>query len=285
MSARGAHGGQTSPRPRNPAQALALWEKAHYPFRSYPQGPCRTVVFPGCGLTSQFPRTTDALARLAADHGAATVFDCCGASLADWGRTRAAERVADGLRRRLERLGCTRLVAACPTCLARLDGLLGIPCISVYEQLAAWGVRAGEGDAGEGSGEPSALFVPCPDRRDRALEQQIRALGGLDGATALAGVPCCGLRASCAARDTAFSCAQGRRVLDAAQGRPLVTYCASCAGQFARLGYAGPVRHALSGLLGVDEAPDAARALANRARRALPRGGAATLPEEPPCPR
>lgn len=253
----------------NPARITVLAEKTRYPFAAYPTVRCATALFCGCSLPAQFPRTTDALAQVAREHGAGVVYDCCGRPLVEWGASGAAGRQGARLRRRLARLGCERLVVACPNCLVHLRELLqpdGICCQSVYEALREWDV-APAGGFGEG-----VLFPPCPDRSSRELESGLRALApSAASLTSLKGVPCCGLAGAVAARGPEAVCACGERALAAAGNRPICTLCASCAGQFVRLGCASPVRHALSVLLGVDEAPDVSRAFWNRARRRFDR--------------
>ncbi len=254
-----------SARKPNLAKFVTLAEKARYPFRSYPRTQCREVFFPGCALPSQLPRTTDAIARLCRSHGCGVAYDCCGKPLADWGKTQAAERALAGLEARLNHLGCQRLVVACPNCLDYLENRLPVPCVSVYEALAGWEF------APKAPFAPGVLFSPCPDRQSHRLEGQLRALADLAQVPPLDRTPCCGLRADAAARGAAFSAACTERAFEAAGDRRVYTLCASCSGQFARMGHAG-TRHALSVLLGVDEEPDCRHALANRARRRFDRG-------------
>ena len=271
----------------NPARLIALAEKTRYPFAAYPRVRCATVLFCGCSLPSQFPRTTDALVRVARDHGAGVVFDCCGKPLVDWGAQRAALRQGQRLRRRLERLGCERLVVACPNCLAHMRTLVagdGIACVSAFEALAAWGVEA------QGVCEAGVFFPPCPDRGTSEIENQLRAwVPSACHLESLRGAPCCGLAGAVAARGSHAVRACGARVLERAAGRPIYTTCASCAGQFVRLGATQPVRHGLSVVLGVDEIPDSAHAFWNRARRVFDRDLApcrgSSFEGETPCSR
>ena len=167
------------PKPSGPilAKLTVLAEKTRYPFSAYPRTRCKDLLFAGCALPSQLPRTTDALARLCRSHGCGVAYDCCGKPLADWGEARAAGRALDRLAGRLRRLDCERLVVACPNCLDHLQGHLAVPCVSVYEALAGWGFSpAVPLPAG-------VLFSPCPDRRGRRLEGQLRALADLSGGT------------------------------------------------------------------------------------------------------
>ncbi len=245
---------------------MSVLEKRHYPFRAYPRSrACHDILFPGCALPSQFPLTTDELARLCREHGMGVVYDCCGKPLEDWDENRSAERAIAGLRRRLSRVGCTRLVLACPNCLDYLEPRLGVPCISIYDVFAEWGLVAAR------PFRPGLLFVPCPDRGGHSLEHKIRSLGDLSSVKTMRAVPCCGLRADVAKHGPKFAQGLGERIMRDAGDRVVYTYCASCLGQFARLGHGSSVRHVLSALLGIDEEPDATHALANRARRRFDR--------------
>lgn len=254
-------------------------EKARYPFAAYPRSRCSTLLFCGCNLPSQFPVTTNELARVAREHGAGVAFDCCGRPLEEWGCPRAARSQGARLRRRLAQLACTRLVVACPNCLVHLRKLLSnttIECVSAFEALREWGVEP-QGSFDEGG----VLFPPCPDRAERVLERQLGELApSARGLETLHGVPCCGLAGAVAAQGVQAVQACTKKVMDQAAGRPLYTTCASCAGQFARSGYEAPVRHGLSVVLGIDERPDTARAFWNRARRLFDRSLEPLRPEE-----
>ncbi len=322
------------------SDAISSFEKGHYPFSAYPKRPCASILFPGCSMTSQFPRTTDALVRVCRGMGMGVAYDCCATSVAAQGNDALAGRVMGRIRSRLEALGCTEVVLACPNCYAHMADKLGIRCVSIYEKLLEWreGPQAGRlarlmGEAagvqttdasrprGEAQGEralkprgalraeqvavprgetaseavlaggvPSAprvvgeavrlvqafkprgvLFTPCPDRARREWESQARMLIDMSGVEALRGVPCCGLKPQIACKGAAAVRALDEQIFAKAAGQTIYTVCASCAGQFARMGYEGGVRHVLSAILGVDEAPDCAHAIPNRARRKFDR--------------
>ena len=87
----------------------------------------------------------------------------------------------------------------------------------------------------------------------------------------LRGVPCCGLKPGIAEKGASVVRKLDEAIFAKAAGRVLYTTCASCAGQFARMGYGGQVRHVLGAYLGVDEAPDCVHAIPNRARRKFDR--------------
>ena len=87
----------------------------------------------------------------------------------------------------------------------------------------------------------------------------------------LCGVPCCGLKPGIAEKGVPVVRKLDEAIFAKAADRVLYTTCASCAGQFARMGYGGQVRHVLGVYLGVDEAPDCVHAIPNRARRKFDR--------------
>ena len=87
----------------------------------------------------------------------------------------------------------------------------------------------------------------------------------------LRGVPCCGLKLAIAEKGEPVVRRLDEAIFAKAAGRVLYTTCASCAGQFARMGYEGKVRHVLGAFLGVDEAPDCVHAIPNRACRKFDR--------------
>ncbi len=260
--------------------AIGMFEKGHYPFSAYPRTSCASVLFPGCSMASQFPRTTDELARVCRGLGMGVAYDCCATAVTTQGKGELAARALRRIRARLEALGCTEVVLACPNCYAYMADKLGIRCISIYEKLLQWreGLQAerlarlmGQG-CGAALAKPSGvLFTPCPDRAKRAWECQARMLLDMSGAPALRGVPCCGLKPELASKGRAAAQALDEAIFAKAEGRTIHTTCASCAGQFARMGYAGGVRHVLGAILGVDEAPDCAHAVINRARRKFDR--------------
>lgn len=253
----------------NVAKLISVAEKSRYPFHAYPKGPCRDLLFPGCAFPSQFPRTTDELSRVCRGLGMGVAYDCCGKPLEDWDEDASAGRVSDKLNARVARTGCERLVVVCPNCLDYLRERSAVPCVSVYQALIERGFEA------RAAFDPGVLFIPCPDRKSREIEGFVRRLADLSAVETLSGVPCCGLRADVAARGPEFVSKQGRRIAAAAAGRTVYTYCASCLGQFARVRQpdggpvfaGGQVRHVLSAMLGVEEEPDASRAILNRARR------------------
>lgn len=248
----------------NTAKLLSVGEHAHYPFKSYPNTKCETVLFPGCAVPSQFPKTTDALALRCRQAGFGVVYDCCGSPVEGYGEHKSSQRLLRGLIRRLERIGCKRLVLMCPSCAEQLEGRVPFELVSVFDILGELGLE-GSGDFGGGK-----LFVPCPDRRCRTMETSLRSSCDLSNVETMKAAPCCGLKPENASRGSEFSSMLGKKVIEQAEGQMIYSYCASCLGQFSRLGYQN-CRMAISVVLGVDEPPDSGKALLNRAKRKFDR--------------
>ena len=248
----------------NVAKILSVGEHAHYPFKSYPSRQCDSLLFLGCAFPSQFPRTTDELATLFRSKGYGVAYDCCGNPLEGYGEQASADRVIENLNRRFKRLGCKRIVCVCPNCFYHLRGKVNVDVVSIFEALDELGVKP------EKTLEEGRLFIPCPDKKTREMEGRLRSLCDLSRVPTMDRVACCGLRPDLATRGAEYSNKLGRRVVDRAEGTTIYTYCASCLGQFSRLGYTN-CRHVVSVVLGIDEKPDSGKAFLNRAKRKFDR--------------
>ena len=222
----------------NVAKLISVGEKAYYPFKSYPSQPCETLLFPGCAFASQFPRTMDALAQRCREAGFGVAYDCCGINLEGYGEFAHAERVMRQLNERFEKLGVKRLILVCPNCLNCFEG--------------------------------KTHCEPCPDKKDHALEAKLRSLAPLDAVHTMQGVACCGLRPDIASKGPESVQKLSNLAISKAENKPIYSYCASCLGQFARMGYTQSY-HVVSVLLGINEEPDAGRAFLNRAKRKFDR--------------
>lgn len=236
-----------------------LWEKKRYLFANYSKEPCKSLLFVGCNFLSFFPESTGQLLVLARRHKLGTAYDCCGKPIYDLGRKEDAARIIREIHSRLDRLGVNELVTVCPNCHYYLRENLALPVVSIYQKLKEWGMAAPE-PAPAGS-----LFLPCPDRSDRLLLAQIADLLSIRNLAVIKGVQCCGLGGGAAACGAKAGRQLGEKVKEQAQGTPLYTYCASCAGQLRRQGCLD-VRHLLPAMLDLQEQPDVAHSLSNRRR-------------------
>lgn len=248
----------------NTAKLTTVAEKAHYPFKSYPRVQCETILFPGCAFPSQFPRTMDALSELCRKAGFGVAYDCCGDPLGGYGEKESCERVLRNVDRRLAKLGCKRLVVICPTCYKHLSGKLGSEVVTIYDVAEEIGLVKADAIA------PGRMYIPCPDKKYRAMETKMREAADMSAVDTMQVFTCCGLRADLASRGPEYVKKLSNIIIDDAAGGLLYTYCASCLGQFSRMGY-DDCRHVVSAMLGVDESPDSGRAIINRAKRKFDR--------------
>lgn len=237
-------------------QLPTVLEKKHYLFRNYPAKVAKTLLFVGCSFPSFFPRTMLRLRALAEEYDFQIAYDCCGKPLAELGRKGDAQRICGEIAAYLEKLSVRELVTVCPNCQGYLQERLPIPVVSIYQKLTEWGCSGGRPTpAGH-------LFRPCPDRREGQLGTQIGQVLDLSGLEPIKGVQCCGLGGGAAAYGADVTLKLVGRLQEQIRG-PLYTYCASCAGQWRRLGFKD-VRHLLPYLLNIEEAPDISHSLRNR---------------------
>lgn len=237
---------------------IMLLEKRHYLFRNWPKQSSKAILFPGCSFPSQFPATMRKLAEIAAEHGVAVAYDCCGKPLDDTGHKEDAERIASEIKALAEERGAERLIVLCPNCLDFFGKYLDFPVQNIYEALAEWGIVSKD-DAWQGK-----YFVPCPDRKNQALYRAACQVCPMQELEQIIKAPCCGLRADFSSRPELPKkfCADIKAELG---DEILYTYCASCSGQFKRH-ECGEIRHALSELLELREVPDASKSFINRVK-------------------
>ncbi len=260
---------------------LTVFEKTNYLFKNWRHAAAGTVVFPGCGFMSFFPKTLRALeAALSRVPGVGFAYDCCGLPLAGLASEDAARRELVRVDARLSHAGAREVVALCPNCAAAFEGALSCGVSTIYaklHELAREGlvsVRAIE--------PPGAVFVPCPDREAQSWLSDLKPFLG-PGVFPSSCSMCCGAAfelGNPAASDVAAMrvlAAIARECAERGIADPVAyVYCASCAGKLerARRGCADEasrrvrVIHALSALLGVDERPSVSASVFNRARKA-----------------
>ena len=265
--------------PMSLSTRLTVWEKRGYKWKNWRHAGSGAVFFPGCALPSFFPQTERALSRLLDEQaGMGCALDCCGKALEN--PLGAAEMQAQVARVEAgcARCGATELVTACPNCFATFSTGAATGAVGVYRVLAELGVAAQGAPCG-------VVFVPCPDRRERAWLADVRRLLG-SGVEVLDTALCCGAAFANERPQAAQQAARGvlRSACEACEARGvppvLYVYCASCAGQLERARLAGTkegdgrlarlrVVHVLSAVVGVQEAPAVGASILNRAKAAL----------------
>ena len=263
---------------------LTVFEKTNYLFKNWRHASAGTVVFPGCGFPSFFPKTLAALEdALRSVPGVSFAIDCCGLPLAGLKAPEAYRAELSRVEGRLTHLGAREVVPLCPNCASAFAGTLDrlVPQITIYALLREFSER-GIVDCSRVA-RPGAVFVPCPDRADRKWLDDLSFF--LEPSIFVSECPvCCGAAFELSQPEASMVAA--KRVLgsvanecdDAGVGEPvLYVYCASCAGKLERarrqcsggLGEGVRVVHVLSALMGVDEMPAISTTVLNRAKAAI----------------
>lgn len=263
---------------------LTVFEKTNYLFKNWRHAGAGTIVFPGCGFTSFFPKTLAALKdALRPSPDVSFAIDCCGLPLAGLKSPDAYRAELLRVEKRLVRLGAREVVPLCPNCGSAFAEALDRPVsqVTIYACLRDLTERGLINCAR--IAEPGAVFVPCPDRAHRKWLDDLSFF--LEPSIFVSECPvCCGAAFELSQPETSMVAAKrvlesvARECDDAGVGEPvLYVYCASCAGKLERArrrcsdGLAGSVRvvHALSALLGVDETPAISTTVLNRAKAAI----------------
>jgi len=210
---------------------------------------CRTVFFPGCTLPGTRPESTWQLFGRLRDKipDLGLVLDCCHKPSHDLGREQHFTDRFGALRRRLYDSGVKEILLACPNCykvFLNHGGELRVR--SVWEVLA-FGVHpavytdeAGREPAPQGA--TVTIHDPCPLRKLPDLQRAVRALIGQQNLvvkemrSSRSRTLCCGEGGSVGFVYPELAAAWGEQRRDQAQGLPVVTYCAGCAGFLERSG-------------------------------------------------
>ncbi len=208
-----------------------------YTWYSLPRG-CDTVFFPGCTLSGTRPKTTGRIYKLLQENDATTgiVLDCCSKPSHDLGRQKHFEATFFELCKYLKEAGVKKVIVACPNCynvFSRYGKELQVTMI--YEYLAAGdfiGKRTVSGTV--------TVHDPCVIRTESDIHQAARSIIRANGLTiremdhAGERTICCGEGGDvgCVAKNLPRQWGQLRR--QEANGDPIVTYCAGCAGKLNR---------------------------------------------------
>lgn len=231
-----------------------IGEKRNYRYRNWKHATSGSVFFPGCNFPSQFPKTAAAASKEFAKHGIGTVYECCGKPIAELGLADDEQRIIDDIRRRLQENNITEIITGCPNCRNFFGDRLGIKVTGIFAKFSELGI-------GNKIQRDISLYIPCPDRQDNIWLDEIRPFVGGE-ISFVEGLQCCGLGGSAGVYEPAI--ASGfTDVLRNAETDNMVTYCASCVGQFRRKGFRS-IDHLLPLVLGTDEKPDIMKSYFNR---------------------
>ncbi|MDZ7641427.1 MAG: (Fe-S)-binding protein [Desulfurivibrio sp.] len=211
--------------------------------RSLPAG-CKTVFFPGCTLPGSRPQSTRQLYNRLRElvPGLGLVLNCCHKPSHDLGLQSYFTKRFGDLQQALLKEGVREIVVACPNCykvFLRYGGKLRVK--SAWELLA---------DQSPPKSLPSrvtstskvTIHDPCPLRHSSELQQAVRRLVASHGLevkemkSAGRRTLCCGEGGAVGRVRPELAAHWGKLRREQADGLPVLTYCAGCAGFLHRIG-------------------------------------------------
>ena len=206
---------------------------------------CDTIFFPGCTLPGTRPDTTwklfEYLRRKSPNLG--IVLDCCTKPSHDLGRKAYFGAMFGEMVDYLRANGIRRVWLACPNCHKVFSNHAhGLTVESVYEVIDRMGLPEAPDQRQPPYGHAEmVIHDPCPMRTDTAVQASVRSLmTKLDipvGKMAFQREKtlCCGEGGSVGVVDADLARTWVKKRKKLAKGRPMVTYCAGCAGFLGRV--------------------------------------------------
>ncbi len=201
---------------------------------------CDTVFFPGCALSgTRAGRVVQVVESLAEKiPGLGVVLDCCTKPSHDLGRSRYFDAMFTEMYSFLKEKNVRRVLTACPSCHWVFKTYApDLETRTVYEFLV--------GDSpvpvpAVGT-TPVTVQDSCVARDDSALQESVRSLILARGGTCEEmkhhgrKTFCCGEGGGVGFAAPEYARIWGERRRDEVGGRPVITYCAGCAGYLARV--------------------------------------------------
>lgn len=247
--------------------SLLVLEKYRYKFKSWTKGKYDEVIFPGCNFTSLYPKTIDRLKEISGEVGVGFANDCCGKPIYELGLQNKADEILKDLNRELKYHGVKSIISLCPNCYhyfkkSPLKDAFNIK--SIYEALKDW-ERKGLLEVNRDfikDIEGWDIYLPCPDKINEEILGHIKDLVAIPNKRSER-IQCCGLGGGAYKKDKEVI----EDIKEAIGGtKNLISYCATCIGQFKKYGLEKP-GHILSYLLGLEEGADINNSLINRLKR------------------
>jgi len=212
-----------------------------FTFYGLPAG-CDTVFFPGCALPGTRPEAVSALYDILRERlpGLGIVLDCCLKPSHGLGREEHFRNVFMEMRDYLAGHGIRKVLVACPNCHRIFSDYGGTISVQTVYELLQETPRPDE----TALQTEVVIHDPCVARFVPAAQDAARALAATAGVQ-VSEMPRSRERTVCCGRGGganfivpgAIDEAVASRVAEA-EGRPIVTYCAACAGTFAQKGTA-----------------------------------------------
>lgn len=206
---------------------------SRYSWYGFPEG-CDTIFFPGCHLPGTRPGQTLSVFRSLETRypGLGIALDCCTKPSHDLGRTAAFRAAFGALKTHFLSNGIRTVIVACPNCY-RVFADYGAPLrvMSVYEVLP---------DMNDPNSPPCdrevSVHDSCAVRFDATVQASVRRFLQNKGMT-LVEMPnsgaltlCCGEGAGVSRLNPGLAEQWAKMRGAQAGGRPIITYCAGCAG-------------------------------------------------------
>ncbi len=217
-----------------------LGASALFAAEALPSG-CDTVFFPGCSLPGTRPGSTWHLFRRLQElvPSLGMILNCCHKPSHDLGRQQYFSDRFQALQQHLWQRGIRRVLVACPNCykvFLQYGGELRVK--SAWELLAA-----NDGPGPEASANSRVtIHDPCPMRHQPELQQAVRRLAAKHGLeikemrSTKDRTLCCGEGGAVGLVRPDLAANWGAQRQKQAEGRPVLTYCAGCAGFLKRAG-------------------------------------------------
>lgn len=236
---------------KNPGKFTMLkLEKAPYIFRNNSKKKSDEIVYFGCNFPRVFPETTEEIIRVFSDIGVDFSIDCCGKPVFETGDMDAFNRSKSLFVKMIKDRGVKRIITVCPNCYEMLrhgineDIQREIDVINIFAYLREKGI-------GKKTDDEKNMFVPCSDKKDYRILDDIRYFIP-NAKIGFKNVNCCGLGGLAGGMEPEIAKGFSEQVRD--KDEPICTYCGSCALNFNSKGIDN-IEHALSIVMGVNEKP------------------------------
>lgn len=219
--------------------------KSPYKFRNNSKAKTKDILMLGCSFPAHYPKTTKYLTELFEGKMDFSI-DCCGKPLEDSGLIKDFEKNIDRLTKMYKSKGVKRIVTVCPNCFYFFKEKLDFEVISVYQKLK-------EENLFESIDEAAEIFMPCPDKKDKILLNQVKEFVP-NGKVKFKKVMCCTMGGGAKSEEKDLSDMMIRQIKNEVTEN-IYTYCASCSLSFKRADIRN-VKHILSEILHVNETVD-----------------------------
>lgn len=238
---------------------LLLAEKENYKFKNYRKSNKKSVLFPGCNFPSFYPKSLDRIIDILSKFDIGVAFDCCGKPIAELGLEKSEDKIIYNLNRNFKENGVDEVIMLCPNCFYFLGDRLDVKIVSIYEKIK-------ELNLGEMVFEVVDVFIPCPDKYDFKLLNEIKYF--VPNINIINKKQCCGLGGVAIVKERELALSMSKEITK--NENTVHTYCATCSGNIKKAGEVD-VEHLLLKVLkkeiGFVELPDIKKSVYNRAKR------------------